>query len=254
MLELKISTIIIEKDLEALNKTYAVLKDYSEFSIVAKAASAKQGLSLSTSVVPQLVFVNVNLADTNGLELIRTLYTRNIHPYVVFIDENSSYAFDSLELEPFDFFVLPLEPKLISEMIIRLKQKLKKDELMRKMDIFTKMQTVAPKRIFHQKKGIIILQLKEIVFCKSERTSTHIKLRSGENIILKTNITETFEIINDTDFIRTGRSFFINRTYLRKIDKKSLKCILYYHGKIWEVPISRNTMGIMEKLNVKPIY
>lgn len=254
MLELKISTLIIEKDKEALNKTFSVLKEFNELSIVAKATSAKQALTLGSTLVPQLIFINVDLPDINGLEFIRMLRKRNIFPYVVFISENINDAFDALELEPFDYLLQPLDFDLIKNMLVRLKQNLTKDELMRKMDSYVKMQTVEPKRVFHQRKGIIILRLEEIISCKAKLTSTSIKLRSGESIVVKSKIGETFEIINHSDFIRTGRSYFINRTYLRKIDKKKLKCMLYFDGKTWDVPVSKNTVSMLEKLNVDPIY
>jgi DNA-binding LytR/AlgR family response regulator len=126
--------------------------------------------------------------------------------------------------------------------------------MMRKMDAYAKMQAVDTKRVFPQKKGIIVLALDEILYCKADLIHTKIVLCSGEEVIVKMKIGETFETINHKDFIRTGRSNIINRSYLRKIDKKHHKCLLYYNAQTWEVPVSKNTMGILEKLNVQPIY
>lgn len=254
MLDLKITTLIIEKDREELDKTLSVLKGFNELSIVANTVKGKQGLTLGNNFVPQLTFINVELSDISGLELSRTLRSRNAGGDIVFVANDSSQAFESLSLEPFDFLVKPIPPELIERLILRLKQKLKKKELLRKMDTYTKMQAVDTKRIFHQKKGIVVLRLSEIVFCKSVLTNTNLKLQSGESVNVKSKLSETIEIINHKNFIRTGRSYYINRKYLRKIDKKNLKCVLYYEGQTWEVPVSKNTIGVLEKLNVHPIY
>lgn len=254
MLDLKITTLIIEKDKDELDKTLEVLSGFSEFSIVAKATSGKQGMALVNNYVPQLIFINIELSDTNGLELLRNMRNRNLSGNIVFMANDSSSAFESLPLEPFDFLLKPIDADLVERLIIRLKQKMQTNELLRKMDAYTKMQAVDEKRIFHQKKGIVVLRLEEILFCKAELISTSLKLRTGEELIVKSKITDTIEIINHKDFIRTGRSYFINRTYLRKIDKKKLKCILYFEGKTWEVPVSKNTIRVFEKLNVQPIY
>lgn len=253
MLNLKIITLIIEKDKQSLVETFAVLKKFNELSIVAKTTSGKRGLTLVNKFVPQLIFINTELADINGLEFVSRLRNSGVYFYVVFLAKNEKHALKSLPLEPFDYFVKPLKPSLVLKMIKRLKLALKKDELNRRMDEFIKKQEVATKRIFHQKNGIIVLKLEEIVFCKAQRASTTLKMSTGENVFIKTKIGETLEVINSKSFIRTGRSYYINCEYLRKIDKKSLKCVLYHEGQTWEIPVSKNTIRVLEKLNVQPI-
>ena len=110
------------------------------------------------------------------------------------------------------------------------------------------------KRTFLQKNGIIILLLEEIIFIRAELTNTVLMLTSGEEIILKTGITQTLETVNNHDFIRINRSYCINKNYLRKVDIRNIKCLMYFEGTSWEVPASKNTMGQLEKLNVSPIY
>jgi two-component system LytT family response regulator len=172
----------------------------------------------------------------------------------VFIATNTNSAYESLIFKPFDYFVTPLEPKLISEMIKRFKQKLKKNELNRKMDLFAQHQQVAVKRVFNQKKGIIVVHLNEIIYCKADLTRAVLKLKSGEDILVKTSINATLEVINNRNFVSTSRSYFINKNYLRKIDRKNFKCILYYNGQTWEVPVSKTAIGILEKLNTQAIF
>lgn len=254
MLELKITTLVIEKDKKSLNETLAVLDKFNELSVVAGATSGKQGLALGKNFIPQLTFITIDLPDTTGLELLRTIRSRTNGGNFVLLAKDSRDAFSSLPLEPFDYLIKPIDPVLIKRLIIRLKQNFKKKELLRKMDKYTKMQSIDDKRIFHQKKGIVVLKVEEIVFCKAELTRTSLKLQSGENILVKSNLSETLEIINHKEFVRTGRSYYINRQYLRKIDKKNLKCELYYQGQTWYVPVSKNTIGNLEKLNVHLIY
>lgn len=254
MLDLKITTLIIEKDQKALNQTVSVLKKFDELLIVGKTISGKQGFALGNTFIPQLVFINIDLPDMCGLDFVQTLRNRNLYPEIIFITATEKYAYESLILEPFDYFVLPLKLELITNMIARFKAKLKKEELFRKMDIYSQTNQVAAKRVFYQKKGIIILPLNEIVFSKAKRSKSNIKLRNGDDVKLATSLNETLEVINNSHFVRIGRSYCINKNYLRKIDKRNLKCILYHNGQTWEVPVSRNTIGVLEKLNVHPIY
>lgn len=254
MLDLKIRTLVIEKDEHALGKTLAVLQNVSQISVVGKATSGNMGFTLGNRIIPQLVFINVDLPDVNGIEFVRMLRNKNINPEIVFLANDSTCIFESLPLEPFDFFVTPLNKDLLSQMIDRLIVKYKKRELIRKMDLFVKSLMGATKRIFPQKKGIIVIALDEIIFCKAELTCSKLQLSNGEDVLIKMRLKDTLETLNKSDFIRTGRSYFINRNYLRKIDKKHLKCVLSHLGQNWEVPVSKSTIGILEKLNSQPIY
>lgn len=254
MLNYKITTVIIAKNQEELNDFVSKLKSFEELSIVGTATTGNQGMSLITNFAPELVFVNVDLQDVNGLEFVRILQNRNIFPEFIFIAEDSRFAYESMTLRPFDFFINPIGQDLLQEMLVRLKMKLKKKELIRKMDIFANSYSVAAKRVFKQKGGVVVVLLEEIIYCKAELTTATLMLKSGEELYLSTGISETLETINCEDFIRIGRSYFINRNFLRKIDKRNFKCQLYFEGQTWEIPISKNTINQMEKLDVYPIY
>ncbi len=254
MLDLKINTVIIESDQKKLKELQSLLKKTIFFSIVGTATNGKRGFSLITNLAPQVVFIDVDLQDINGLEFVRILHNRNIFPEIVFVADNTNLAFDSLPLEPLDFLERPFQKEIIFNLIKRLKSKLKKNELMRKMEIFTKSHSVSPKRTFKQKSGIIIVEIEEIVFVKASLTNSVLTLRNGDETVLKNNLNQTCETIHSDDFIRINRSYCINRNYLQKIDKQNLNCFLQYGKNTWEVPASKNTIRLLEKLNVFSSY
>ncbi len=254
MLKQKVNTVLIEKNQARLKTLQSQLKKNHSISIVGTTTQGNTGFSLITNYAPQLVFINVELSDINGLEFVKILYNRNIFPEVVFVADDEQFAYDSLYLEPLDFLVTPITTEDLDNMLIRLKQKLKKKELMRKMDEFTKTNEVRPKRIFKEKHGIFILELSEIVFIKALLTRSLLTLITGKEIELKTSLNQTMEIINSEDFIRINRSYSVNRNYLRKIDRQKLKCHMFFQDFSWEVPASKNTIRQLEKLNTFPVY
>ena len=254
MLEHKITTVIIENNPEELKKLNSRLKKTIEFSVVGKASTGNQGISLIHNFAPQLVIVNVDLQDINGLEFVKILHRGNIFPEIVFVADNDQLAFESLPLEPLDFLIKPVKQDEIKRILERLMKKLKKEELIRKMDFYAKSHFITTKRIFKQKKGIIILLLEEIIFCKAELTTTLLILKNGEEVSIKTGLSETLDTINSKKFLKVSRSYCINRNYLRKIDKKNSRCILYFEHNTWEIPASKSTIKKLDKLNTYPIY
>lgn len=253
MLNQKITTVVVSKDRTELKKMVLKLNGFDVFSIVGQASNLSQAVFLVTNFIPELVFVCVDLDIGSGLEVVRALRARNIFSEFIFVSDNADLAYESLQLEPMDYLIKPIDSALIQEMLVRLKMKLKKKELFRKMDVFAKANEVVIKRVFKHKRGIIILFLEEIVFCKAELTAAVLTLKSGEIVRLKGGINETLETINSENFIRIGRSYGINRNYLRKIDKRNCKCRLSFNGKEWEIPISKNSIVQLEKFNFFPI-
>ncbi|MBT3383606.1 MAG: response regulator transcription factor [Prolixibacteraceae bacterium] len=247
MFEHKLTTVIIDNNIAELKKLSTRLNKTAKFSIVGKSTTGKHGISLIHNFTPQLVFINVDLIDINGLEFVKILRSRNIFTQIVFVADNDKYAFDSLQLEPFDYLIKPIRKDHIQQILERIEFKLEKEELIRKVDLYAKSHSISTKRILKQKKGIIILLLEEIVFCKAELTITLLILKNGKKVRLKTGLNETLKTINSKDFIKISRSYCINSNYLHKIEIDNNKCILYSEGNTWEVPASKCAIKRLEK-------
>lgn len=249
MLNKNLQTIIIEKNEEDLKLARQILQQFSEIKIVGACTSAVKGMSLINNYAPDLVFVSTELPESDGLQFVDLIHQRNIKTEIIYLSNNGNRAYEALASRPFDYLVRPIELNDIEQLLIRLKEKLKRKSLLNKMKIFEKSNQVNLKRVFLQKGGIIVLPLEKILYCKAELTKTTLTLVSGEKIPLKTNITETIETLNSEDFIRTGRSYCVNRHFLRKIDRRGLKCHLFYNGNTWEIPASKTMIAHVEKIN-----
>lgn len=231
----------------------ALLEEFPEMMVLGDAICGKNGLPLIYNYLPRLVFVNLDLPDMSGFEIANILQNKNFNPRIIFLANDEDLAFDALPYEPFDFFVKPVQKKHIKEMLERYKLIARKEMLNDKMDSFARNFYKESKRVFSFNQGIIVLKLDEIVYCKADRTKSILVLKDGEEIALSTGISETIEVINDNRFLKCSRSYLINRNYLRKIDKRRHKCILYNDGNSWEIPVSRNSEKLLETLLTYPI-
>lgn len=253
MLENKITAVVLEESNSKLQNLTTLLEEIPEIMLTGKSTDIEQGLSLICNNFPQMVFVNAELSDGRGFELVRELHNRNLYPDIIFIAADSHLAYESLPLKPFDFFTSPVGKQDVLEMLERYKLKIKNNILVNKIDFLAKNFDLGTKRTFKYKNGIIVLNLDEILICKSSRSKTILVLKCGEEIKLSTNINETVETLNHENFVKSCRSCWINRNYLRKIDKRRKKCIIYNEGKSWEVPVSRNLVQYFEALVTYPV-
>ncbi len=254
MPENKISVVVIGNSGAELSKTVSVLQNYPDFLIMGEAKNGKDGLSLIYNFVPDLIITELDLLDISGFELSRILNNRQFNPRVIFLAEDDAAAFESLSLHPFDFWIKPVDNIQIDRMLDRYMVQTKKELLTRKMEHYTKNLKVNTQRVFFHKDGIIVLYLNEIVICKANLSKSDLILTCDNKIQVVTTISETIEIINDSNFIKVSRSFWINRKYLHKIDNRRLKCVLIYDGKTREVPVSRDSLNMLERLLTYQVY
>lgn len=254
MLEHRITTLIVAKNKKELKDVTDVLDNIEEISVVGGAINEKRAYSLVDSYVPQILIINTELEGFSGLEFVKKLQSKSIFPEIVLFASDDTHAYDALALEPLDFLIQPIEKNEISQLLDRLRFKLKRNELKRKMDIYARSQDVKIKRVFPLKRGVIVLFLNEIVCCKSTRSKSILTLTNNEEIEVRSNLSESMEIINNQLFFKISRSYCINRNYLRKIDKKNAKCLMHYEGNSWEIPASRSIIRRLDSLYTRPLY
>lgn len=254
MLKNRTTAVIIEESAEELLKLTSLLKRFPEILIVGEAISGIKGLSLIFNYAPQLVFLNIDLPDMCGFEISRQLHKKNYYPEMIFVARDDQLAFDSLKFKPLDFFLKPVEKKEVTDMLARYKLNEKKNAITRKLNSYAKFFKIEAKRIFTLNNGIVVLYLDEIVICRASRSKTILTLTCGHEVELPGSVKETIETINDDKFLKTSRSFWINRNYLRKIDKRRRRCLLFFEGNSWEVPVTKSSMKMLEALITYPVY
>lgn len=254
MFKKRITIVVLDESKSHLRRLTSILAEIPEFLLVGKSTRLEQGLSVVSGKMPQMVFVNLELSDTSGFEMVRKLHARSLFPDVVFISGNSHSAYDALPFEPFDFLTKPVGKQDVLDMLERYKLKTRKKLLVTQINSLASNFTSDTKRTFKYKNGIVIFNLDEILICKSVRSRTILILKNGEEFKLSTSIKETIQTINHECFVKSSRSYWVNRDYLRKIDKRRSKCIIHNNdGKSWEIPVSRKFVQALEALITYPV-
>ncbi|MCM1519715.1 MAG: response regulator [Lachnoclostridium sp.] len=81
--ESKTKVIIVDDDPGASSKLKDLLKAYSDIEVIGCALNAEDGLDLISTIKPELVFIDIDLPDGNGLDMINRLYEQDVKPYIV---------------------------------------------------------------------------------------------------------------------------------------------------------------------------
>lgn len=251
--ERNITAIIIEDDEDALSLLEIYLQAFNEIELIAKTTSPQKGIQLLLKKNPDIVFLDIDMPDIDGLEVAETIRENDLKTEVVFTTAHSKYAFRALRIEPLDYLLKPFGPEDIIAVINRYQTKVKRKELERRMDFLMKSNKVIPKIKLRTRTGVIFVNPDDIMLYKADSAYCRIYTREGDEELIMLNVFKVMSFINSKRVLKVSRSAYVNLQYLKRIEKKTRTCILSYKELTLKTKIKRSYLASFEKLNFLPI-
>lgn len=243
-----ISAIIIDDESNAINLLEVYLRKFPSIQVIGKETEAKKGLELIREKLPELVFLDIDMPDMDGLMVANIVQTESLYSEIVFTTAHQHYAYEALDIKPLDFLTKPFCIADIELVLQKYKDKLIKKKQEKKLDNFIKSQNNSTKIKFPTTNGILFIEIKNIVLLKSKLNNCEILMQNGTTETITRNLYKVIHILNSSAFFQIGRSTYINMNYLQRVDKKNFKCIISINQATLEEPISRSKMNIFEKM------
>ena len=228
MVDQKYKYIIIDDDEVSINMLQFELDRYADFFLAGVAKNGTAGLRLIEKVHPNLLFLDVELPDMQGMDLLSKLKMQlreNLH--VVFYTAYNKYLIEALRNQAFDFLLKPVDSVDLGNLVDRYRQH---DDLMQRN---LPVSDVLPDNT--EKKFMIVTPTGDLCFLRtseigyfrymSERKIWEAILSNGKILPLKRNITAEQLRQYDACFIQVHQSFIINMNYLMMVQDGC--CILY---------------------------
>jgi DNA-binding LytR/AlgR family response regulator len=102
---MKISCIAIDDEPLAVKKISGYIQKTPFLELVAECRSAFEAMEIISNRAVQLIFIDINMPDLNGLEFVRSLAGK---PYVVFTTAYSEYAVEGFQVDAADYLLKPI--------------------------------------------------------------------------------------------------------------------------------------------------
>lgn len=231
------SVIIIEDEAVALTRLTEALEKYPKYKIVGTATSLADGRQEIIAKRPDLLFLDVELPDGKGFELIDALrphITWNMK--TIFYTAFDKYMINAIRSAAFDYLLKPFTDEELDNVLKKFGSY--ENDLMNYQMKIGPLQSEQNFTIQLTTNDIRILKLSEIGYFKlnSSRRSWEVYLFNQTSLPLRTTI-KTDQILQYSDnFIQVHQSFIINISYLAMIHNKS--CVMYPPFNSSEIPLS----------------
>lgn len=165
---------------------------------------------------PELVFLDIELADENGLGIAQKLGEYNPAPAIVFATAYDEYALQAFDLNAVDYILKPFEEERISKALEKVKKTRGVDkEQQRSMaqpvrEVKGKIPVLVDDRI-------VLLNCRDILFLESRDGKCVIKTKDMEYKISDA-LVMIEKKINEGAFLRVHRSFVVNVEQIAEIE------------------------------------
>ena len=140
----KYKIVIIDDDELAVDNLVFELKSYPHFSIEGIAKNAINGRKIIFKTMPDLVFLDVELPDMQGselLNLIRNDITWNMQ--IVFYTAYNKYMLDAIRGSAFDYLLKPIDKNELANMMKRFVEKIEEQQ-MQNIPFHIQMRSLSP--------------------------------------------------------------------------------------------------------------
>jgi two-component system LytT family response regulator len=213
-----IKTILIDDESKARETMNDLLGQHCRnIQVVAEADCVKAGLEQISLHGPDLIFLDVQMPDGSGFDLLEQLPEINFK--IIFASAYDKFAVRAFKFSAVDYLLKPVEPEALIEACKRLEGGEKITELTKKLEVLLHNRNNFEKIALPTMDGITFIKIKEITRCESDNNYTNIFINTGKKLIVSKTLKEYEDMLTPFNFFRIHKSHLINLAYLQKYKK-----------------------------------
>ena len=233
-LSLKIKCLIIDDDPFIRDLLIDKLNQYfPEIKILGSANNGVEGIELIDRMQPDLVFLDVEMTDMTGFELLSKL--DEVRFKVIFITSYKHYAIKAIRFNALDYLLKPFDLEELKNAVKRFKNFRNQNNLPVALKNLNSRNVSDQTLILNTQKGELHLMLKDIVVIEGDRNYSYVHLTKNKKELISKTLSHLEELLEDKGFFRCHKSYLINKTHL--VSNRNSFSVLLSNGTI--VPISR---------------
>jgi two-component system LytT family response regulator len=219
---MKLKVIIVDDESHARSYLSKLCKLYcsDKLEVVDICDSVESAVASIKTYNPEIVFLDIQMPLENGFELLK--YFEVIPFEIVFTTAYSNYALDAIKCSALDYLMKPVSKIDLESVLARYESKLLHNNRNERYKLLNeKLLNVVdtdPKRmIFSTKKGFEVLQLDNILYFEAINKKIMV-FNKEDNFAISTTLIELIESLPSSIFIKTGKSFIVNKNYVKRFN------------------------------------
>ncbi len=197
-----LNAVIIDDESSGISSLTQLIDKYlTEVKVCGTALKAKEGIELINAQKPDIVFLDIDMPQMNGLSLLKELDFRDFA--LVFTTAHDEYALQAIKLHAFDYLLKPIDTYELKSCVNRiLEERTKNDKLPKTNHAHLVGISV--------KDGIIFIKQRDIIRLEASGSYTTFYLEQGVKHMASKSLKEYEMQLDQKVFYRCHNSHIIN--------------------------------------------
>ncbi|NNE99303.1 MAG: response regulator transcription factor [Pyrinomonadaceae bacterium] len=207
---MNLKAVIVDDERLARKELRSLLVDFEEISVIGEAKNLTEACKLIEVGRPDVVFLDIQLRNENGFDLLKQI-EQNFK--LIFVTAFDEFAIRAFEINALDYLLKPVNPKRLRNAIERLfvEEHEEKQTELRKLEIDDRIFVEVNERSY-------FLQIADISHIKASGDYTEVYKTDGKRTLIEKPLKEWDLRLPEKHFTRIHRSTIININRIEKIE------------------------------------
>ena len=225
---MKLKALIVDDQAMAREHLRRLLKDEPDIEVVGICASGKEAVEAVRKQSPDVVFLDVQMPEMNGFDVLAQLKDEKKLPAVIFVTALNEFAVKAFEVHALDYLVKPADPARLKDAIERAKTQLSErqtgqitEQLAHLMEDLKNPR--GAERITVKSEGrVLLIKTEDVSWI--EAADNYVKLHVGaESHLVRETMSAIEERLSPEKFLRISRSTIVNVERIKELQP-------FFHG------------------------
>jgi two-component system LytT family response regulator len=216
-----IKTIVVDDEALSRSRVRKLLEQIDQIQLIGEGRNGDEALDLIHSYRPDLVFLDVEMPDRDGFQVIQRLEEAH-RPFVIFVTAHDRFALKAFDVKAIDFLHKPFDDerfhravKHAIERISQRDQSILNDQLIRAVDDFRSRTQASPFILKIKDKGKArSINLYDVLYIEADGNYLKLQLEH-ERFLIRNTMQQMSGELDHGCFVRIHRSMIINVNYLK---------------------------------------
>ncbi|MCS6998699.1 MAG: LytTR family DNA-binding domain-containing protein [Aquificaceae bacterium] len=202
---------IVEDEPLAVQRLRRMLSQDGRLEVVGEAGTYGEALEAIKRLKPEVLFLDIKLADGSGIDLAKEVLSLGLKPYVIFTTAYGEYALEAFKVSAVDYLLKPFSEEELKEAIDRVFEK--KSNINQLVNFIRAERPIIPARIGSK---VLFLNPEDIYYVQAEMGEVSVRTKEGL-LPLSKKLYEVEDQLRPYNFFRVHRSYLVNLNKVKEL-------------------------------------
>ncbi|MBC7346945.1 MAG: response regulator transcription factor [Clostridia bacterium] len=190
------------------------LRELGEVEVVGEATSGAEALARVGETQPDVVLLDIDMPDVDGLTVARQLAEQQAGIYLVFVTAYPEYALQAFEVYAYDYILKPIDEDRVKRTIRRIQEDLQPPgtDLSELSAAFNR----ANQLVVRDGRELVFIDFEDVAFFEREGRKTVIYTKDGRHETTE-SLGEIEERLDPRTFFRSHKSYIVNLRWVERL-------------------------------------